>query len=95
MRSLKEGFINIEGYKMIPGKLYILEFINRVCNREYIFEFDSVSKNGNSTTINHRGKWICENEVYVCHGVENLVTLPCGEDIKLSKYRKVIDWDNI
>jgi len=95
MRSLKESYVIVEGCKLIPGKMYVLEFLNRNHSKEYIFEFDSVEMFGGDTRIYHRNKWICDNEVYGCSGVECLVTLPCGEDIKLSRYRKVIDWDNI
>lgn len=95
MRSIKDRYIEVMGCKLYPGKMYLLEFLNRDSNIEYIFEFDSVEVGDNLTRIYHRNKWICDNEVYGCSGVECLVTLPCGEDIKLSRYRKVIDWDNI
>jgi hypothetical protein len=49
-----------------------------------------------NTIIYHRNKWICDGVIEVCHSTsEGLVTLPCGDDIKLSRYRKNIDWDNI
>lgn len=106
MRSIKDRYIEVMGCKLYPGKMYLLEFLNRVSNIEYIFEFDSVEFDSVEMLsgidnlriyqrICHRNKWICDNEVYECSGVECLVTLPCGEDIKLSRYRKVIDWDNI
>lgn len=97
MRSIKDRYIEVMGCKLYPGKMYLLEFLNRVSNIEYIFEFDSVEllSGVDNLRIYHKNKWICDNEVYECSGVECLVTLPCGEDIKLSRYRKVIDWDNI
>jgi len=97
MRSLKESFIEVMGCKLYPGKMYLLEFLNRNHSKEYIFEFDSVEVWDNLTRIYHRNKWICDGVIEVCHSTsECLVTLPsCGEDIKLSRYRKVIDWDNI
>jgi hypothetical protein len=92
MRSLKESFIEVMGCKLYPGKMYLLEFLNRNQFKEYIFEFDSVD----GFDIYHRNKWICDGVIEVCHSTsECLVTLPCGEDIKLSRYRKNIDWDNI
>jgi hypothetical protein len=96
MRSIKESFIEVMGCKLYPGKMYLLEFLNRNHSKEYIFEFDSVEVGDNLTRIYHRNKWICDGVIEVCHSSsEVLVTLPCGEDIKLSRYRKVIDWDNI
>jgi hypothetical protein len=97
MRSIKDRYIEVMGCKLYPGKMYLLEFLNRDSNIEYIFEFDSVELLSvvDNLRIYHRNTWICDNEVYECSGVECLVTLPCGEDIKLSRYRKVIDWDNI
>jgi hypothetical protein len=96
MRSLKESFIEVMGCKLYPGKMYLLEFLNRNHSKEYIFECDAVEMFGGDTRIYHRNKWICDGVIEVCHSTsEGLVTLPCGEDIKLSRYRKVIDWDNI
>ena len=97
MRSIKDRYIEVMGCKLYPGKMYLLEFLNRDSNIEYIFEFDSVEllSGVDNLRICHRNTWICDNEVYECSGSECLVTLPCGEDIKLSRYRKVIDWDNI
>ena len=98
MRSLKKDWVIVEGCKMIPGRMYLLEFPNRIEWSEYIFEFDSVdiwNDGGKFFRINHRNKWISNGMVHICRHVNGLVTLPCGEDIKLSRYRKHIDWDNI
>lgn len=97
MRSLKESYVIVEGCKLIPGKMYVLEFLNRIHSKEYIFECDAVEMfGGGDVRIFHRNKWICDGDIHVCNrSSECLVTLPCGEDIKLSRYRKHIDWDNI
>ena len=98
MRGLKESYVIVEGCKLIPGKMYVLEFLNRIHSKEYIFEFDSVdiwNDGGKFFRINHRNNWISNGMVHICRHVNGLVTLPCGEDIKLSRYRKHIDWDNI
>jgi hypothetical protein len=100
MRSLKECWVIVEGCKMVPDKIYVLKYLNRNHYKEYIFEFDSVCMFDGCTRIYHRNKWICDGDIHVCNStfvefVECLVTLPCGEDIKLSRYRKNIDWDNI
>jgi hypothetical protein len=42
MRSIKDRYIEVMGCKLYPGKMYLLEFLNRDSNIEYIFEFDSV-----------------------------------------------------
>jgi hypothetical protein len=97
MRSLKkESNIGL-GCNLTPGKIYILESINRCEFKEYIFEFDSiVSGYDGSITINQRNKWVCDGVVHVCNGNwEGLISLPCGEEIKLRRYRKTINWDEI
>lgn len=96
MRKIKESYEFVEGCKLIPGMMYVLEFLNRNHSKEYIFEFDSVDRFDDNIRIYHRNKWICDGDIHVCRmDSECLVTLPCGEDIKISRYRKNIDWDNI
>jgi len=98
MRSLKEYGYVLNGVRLTPGKYYVLEFLSRTYLKEYLFEFDCAIKGDEKVYIKHRGNWVVDfdfNKVRVCNGIENLVTLPCGEDIKIKKYRKEIDWDNV
>lgn len=95
MRSIKDIGIEIDGYRLYPGSIYLLKFLNRDYRSEYIFEFDSVIRYGDSLRIYHRNKWFSEGIVNVCNAPEALVTLPSCEDLRISRYNKVIDWDNI
>lgn len=88
MRSIKNSYVDVLGCKLYSGRYYLLEFPCREEYREYIFEFDSVSYYGDGRiTIYHRGKWIGNGDIFECNGVEGMVTIPCGEDIKLRRYR--------
>lgn len=105
MRSIKKNFIDINGCKLYPGKMYLLKFPEReVWSNDYIFEFDSTDIIDNKTVIYHRNKWLNGGVVRTCRGRESMVRIvngqselvnDNGEKITISRYRKVIDWDNI
>lgn len=95
MRSIKEYSVIVDGFRFVPGGLYVLEFPNRVDFRRFIFEFDSVGRDGERVRIMHRNKWTRDGKVRVCNGVECLVTLPDCEELEFSKCKEIIDWDNL
>lgn len=93
MRSIKEYSVIVDGFRFVPGALYVLEFPNRVDFRRFIFEFDSVGRDGERVRIMHRNKWTRDGKVRVCNGVECLVTLPDSEELEFSKCKEIVDWD--
>ena len=97
MRSIKENYVVVEGCKMIRGKVYLLDFPNRSDGGKYIFVFDHVYMNDSGgMTIYHRDKWINDGGMYhvsSSSGYEPMVSFPNCEGTKLSRYHKVINWD--
>ena len=95
MRSIKEYFVIVDGFRFVPGGLYVLEFPERVNFKRFIFEFDSVERDGDRVRIMHRNKWACDGEVRVCNGVECLVSVPYDEKLEFSKCKEIVDWDDL
>lgn len=95
MRSLKEYFVNVDGFNFLPGGIYILDFPGRIICCRYIFEFDSICDWNNQKHIYHRNKWWCDGVLHECNGVETLVTVPSSEEIRFRKYKGDINWDEL
>ena len=91
MRSLKSYGFLFQGVRMLPGKLYVLEFPNRSFSKEYLFEFAGA----NDKHIMHRGKWVVDfdwDNVQSCDTIECLVTFRDSEPMIIKKYRGEVNW---
>ena len=89
MRSIKNLSVKVLNINLKKGNYYILEFPNRTTYKTYIFEFAGISPSYEGITIMHRNKYIVDSNfdnIIVVNGNKAMVTIPCGENIRLKKY---------
>lgn len=76
MRSIKNiGVDSINGYKLVNGKLYLIEFPDRISGKYYIFKYAGYERKeyggGNYIRIMHKDKWVIDfnfNRILDCDG---------------------------
>jgi hypothetical protein len=89
MRSIK--IINKLSCRLIPGKFYILELLERGEYNYYLFEFDSMS----NKNIYNRNKWICEGGVREVICGKGLFFNLEGERFTIKRYYGDVNWNTI
>lgn len=94
MRRIKDYNDTFLGCKLMPGKFYVLEFIDRDYGAHFLFEFDSLINRDGVITILQRNKWVFRDKLMFCDGVEALYSTDQTGEVKLSRYYKKINWDD-